>query len=319
MTAPHIGNTGVNDEDAESRADLGRRLRRPRPGPAALELARRGASLDEELRRRRASSASAASTPARSPGTCASAARCGPASSPGAAPTPGRGSCWTPSARPRRWPARTWPARSRTVEPYVVPAIGGASGFTVAARRPRHQGDDAAPDGRARHRGARAARDGDRSTDSWRPQPDGVFFSNGPGDPADRRRRGRAAARGAARRRPVLRHLLRQPDPRPGARASAPTSCGYGHRGINQPVLDRATGKVEVTAHNHGFAVDAPAGRAVADDRLRPRRGQPRLPQRRRRRGPALPRRRRLLACSTTPRPRPARTTPATSSTASST
>ena len=32
----------------------------------------------------------------------------------------------------------------------------------------------------------------------------------------------------------------------------------YGHRGINQPVIDRATGKVEVTAHNHGFAVDAP-------------------------------------------------------------
>ena len=33
---------------------------------------------------------------------------------------------------------------------------------------------------------------------------------------------------------------------------------GYGHRGINQPVQDRTTGKVEVTAHNHGFAVDAP-------------------------------------------------------------
>jgi carbamoyl-phosphate synthase small subunit len=33
---------------------------------------------------------------------------------------------------------------------------------------------------------------------------------------------------------------------------------GYGHRGINQPVLDRTTGKVEVTSHNHGFAVDAP-------------------------------------------------------------
>ncbi|MGA8847391.1 MAG: carbamoyl phosphate synthase small subunit, partial [Nocardioides sp.] len=32
----------------------------------------------------------------------------------------------------------------------------------------------------------------------------------------------------------------------------------YGHRGINQPVMDLTTGKVEVTAHNHGFAVDAP-------------------------------------------------------------
>ena len=34
----------------------------------------------------------------------------------------------------------------------------------------------------------------------------------------------------------------------------------YGHRGINQPVQDLATGRVEVTAHNHGFAVDAPRG-----------------------------------------------------------
>jgi carbamoyl-phosphate synthase small subunit len=37
----------------------------------------------------------------------------------------------------------------------------------------------------------------------------------------------------------------------------------YGHRGINQPVLDRSTGRVEVTAHNHGFAVDAPLDGAV--------------------------------------------------------
>ena len=35
---------------------------------------------------------------------------------------------------------------------------------------------------------------------------------------------------------------------------------GYGHRGINQPVMDLTTRKVEVTAHNHGFAVDAPLG-----------------------------------------------------------
>jgi carbamoyl-phosphate synthase small subunit len=32
----------------------------------------------------------------------------------------------------------------------------------------------------------------------------------------------------------------------------------YGHRGVNQPVLDKETGRVEITAHNHGFAVDAP-------------------------------------------------------------
>ena len=38
---------------------------------------------------------------------------------------------------------------------------------------------------------------------------------------------------------------------------------GYGHRGINQPVLDRTTGRVEVTAHNHGFAVRAPLDAAT--------------------------------------------------------
>jgi carbamoyl-phosphate synthase small subunit len=37
----------------------------------------------------------------------------------------------------------------------------------------------------------------------------------------------------------------------------------YGHRGINQPVLDKITGKVEVTSHNHGFAVNAPIDRPV--------------------------------------------------------
>ena len=58
----------------------------------------------------------------------------------------------------------------------------------------------------------------------------------------------------------------------------------YGHRGINQPVQDRTTGKVEVTAHNHGFAVDAPLDE-VDRDAVRRRRGLPRLPQRRRRRG----------------------------------
>ena len=88
MTAPHIGNTGVNDEDPESASHLGERLRRPRPGPATVELAR-AAHPRGRARARRASWASAASTPARSPGTCATAAPCGSAS-PASRPTPGR-------------------------------------------------------------------------------------------------------------------------------------------------------------------------------------------------------------------------------------
>ena len=67
----------------------------------------------------------------------------------------------------------------------------------------------------------------------------------------------------------------------------------YGHRGINQPVMDRTTGKVEVTAHNHGFAVDAPLERSRPTDAVRRGDGQPRLPQRRRGRGARAARRRR--------------------------
>ena len=87
--------------------------------------------------------------------------------------------------------------------------------------------------------------------------PDGVFFSNGPGDPGT-----------ADRERDLLKEVLRQGIPYFGicfgnqilgrALGLRTYKLRYGHRGINQPVMDRTTGKVEVTAHNHGFAVDAP-------------------------------------------------------------
>ncbi len=88
-------------------------------------------------------------------------------------------------------------------------------------------------------------------------EPDGVFFSNGPGDPA--------AEEQAVE---VLRGVLRRGVPFFGiclgnqlfgrALGFATYKLKYGHRGINQPVLDLTTGKVEVTAHNHGFAVGWP-------------------------------------------------------------
>ena len=96
----------------------------------------------------------------------------------------------------------------------------------------------------------------------------------------------------------------------------------YGHRGINQPVMDLTTRKVEVTAHNHGFAVDAPLG-----EQTRPRTGIARVShvglnddvveglELRDDDGELIS----ASRCSTTPRPPPARTTPATCSTASST
>ena len=84
--------------------------------------------------------------------------------------------------------------------------------------------------------------------------PDGLFYSNGPGDPA-------ATTAQVA----LLQEALERGCPT-SASASATSSSAralgfgtyklkYGHRGINQPVMDRTTGKVEVTSHNHGFAV----------------------------------------------------------------
>jgi carbamoyl-phosphate synthase small subunit len=94
--------------------------------------------------------------------------------------------------------------------------------------------------------------------------PDGVFFSNGPGDPG--------AATHAV---DLLREVLDRRIPFFGicygnqilgrALGYGTFKLAYGHRGVNQPVLDRATGKVEITAHNHGFAVDAPlTGTSIA-------------------------------------------------------
>ena len=87
--------------------------------------------------------------------------------------------------------------------------------------------------------------------------PDAVFFSPGPGDPA--------TADGPVA---LAREVMRMRKPLFGicfgsqilgrALGFGTYKLGYGHRGINQPVLDKTTGKVEVTSHNHGFAVDAP-------------------------------------------------------------
>jgi len=86
---------------------------------------------------------------------------------------------------------------------------------------------------------------------------DGVFFSNGPGDPG-----------AATHEVELLREVLDRRIPFFGicygnqllgrALGYGTYKLGYGHRGVNQPVVDRLTGKVEITAHNHGFAVDAP-------------------------------------------------------------
>ena len=92
--------------------------------------------------------------------------------------------------------------------------------------------------------------------------PDGFFMSNGPGDPAT-----------ADHQVKLLRSVLDEKLPYFGicfgnqilgrALGFGTYKLRYGHRGINQPVMDRRTGKVEITSQNHGFAVDAPMNGAT--------------------------------------------------------
>ncbi|ACB22581.1 MULTISPECIES: glutamine-hydrolyzing carbamoyl-phosphate synthase small subunit [Methylobacterium] len=87
-------------------------------------------------------------------------------------------------------------------------------------------------------------------------KPDGVFLSNGPGDPA---------ATGAYAV-PVIRKLLDEKVPTFGiclghqlmglALGGRTVKMGQGHHGANHPVKDKTTGKVEIVSMNHGFAVD---------------------------------------------------------------
>ncbi|HEU4424277.1 MAG TPA: glutamine-hydrolyzing carbamoyl-phosphate synthase small subunit [Pilimelia sp.] len=86
---------------------------------------------------------------------------------------------------------------------------------------------------------------------------DAVFFSPGPGDPATADH-AVGLAREVMRRRMPLFGICFGSQILGRALGFTTYKLGYGHRGINQPVLDRATGRVEVTSHNHGFAVQAP-------------------------------------------------------------
>ena len=261
MTAPHIGNTGVNDEDAESSRiwvagyvvrDPARRASSWRSRrELADELRDAGVvgisgvdtrAITRHLRERGAMRAGVFSgeSTVRPVATLADVVRAAP-----------------PMA------GADLAGEVTTPRPYVVPAVGERR-LTVAAidlgiktmtpRRMTERGIEV-------HVLPASATLGDVLA----ARPDGVFFSNGPGDPA--------ASTGPVS---LLRAVLGAGLPFFGicfgnqllgrALGLGTYKLGYGHRGINQPVLDRTTGRVEVTAHNHGFAVDAPIDGAVSTD-----------------------------------------------------
>jgi len=253
MTAPHIGNTGVNDEDNESRRIwvAGYVVRDPAVRPSSWRSRR---PLEDELVEQGIVGISGIDTRAltrhlRERG----AMRVGVFSGDLA-----RESQELLLERVLSAPQMSGAALAgevTTPEPYVVPPVGQKH-FTVAAldlgikaRTPAHLAE----------RGievhvlpARSSLADIRATGA-----DGVFFSNGPGDPAS-----------ANHEIALLREVLAAGMPFFGicfgnqllgrALGFGTYKLKYGHRGVNQPVLDRRTGKVEVTAQNHGFAVQAP-------------------------------------------------------------
>lgn len=250
MTAPHVGNTGMNDEDPESRKIWvsGYVVRDPARIPSSWRSRR---SLDDELRAQGVVGISGVDTRAltrhlRERG----AMRVGISTTE-----------TDPQALLERVLGSAEMAGSElagevsTRETYVVPAVGEKR-FTVAAL---DLGIKANTPRMMAERGIEVHVMPATSTldEVLAVAPDGVFYSNGPGDPA-----------ATTHQVELLRSLLERGIPYFGicfgnqlfgrALGFGTYKLKYGHRGINQPVMDRTTGKVEVTAHNHGFAVDAP-------------------------------------------------------------
>jgi carbamoyl-phosphate synthase small subunit len=256
MTAPHVGNTGWNDEDDESGRIwvAGYVVRDPAIRPSSWRSRR---TLEDELDDQGVVGICDLDTRAltrhlRERG----AMRVGIFSGADADTAPEE-LLDRVTASPQMAGSEL-AAEVATTEAYVVPAVGGRR-LTVAAV---DLGIKSMTPAMMAQRGievhvlpATATLDDVRGV-----HPDGVFFSNGPGDPAT-----------AEQQAELLRGVLAAGIPYFGicfgnqilgrALGLGTYKLKYGHRGINQPVMDRTTGKVEVTAHNHGFAVDAPLDR----------------------------------------------------------
>ncbi len=250
MTAPHVGNTGMNDEDAESRKIwvAGYVVRDPARVPSNWRSQR---SLDDDLRDQGVVGICDIDTRAltrhlRERG----AMRVGISTT-----ETDKHALLRRVLDSGQMAGSNLSEAVSTPEAYVVSPVGEKR-FTVAAvdlgikaNTPRMMAE----------RGIEVHVLPATSTieDVLAVSPDGLFFSNGPGDPA--------ATTGQVE---LLKAALERDVPYFGicfgnqlfgrALGFGTYKLKYGHRGINQPVMDRTTGKVEVTAHNHGFAVDAP-------------------------------------------------------------
>ncbi|MDO5626889.1 MAG: glutamine-hydrolyzing carbamoyl-phosphate synthase small subunit [Mobilicoccus sp.] len=253
MTAPHVGNTGINDEDGESSRIWvsGYVVRDPALRPSNWRSRR---TLEDDLREQGVVGISDIDTRALTRHLRESGAMRVGIFSGEHADTP----VDTLLQRVRDSAPMTGAALAAEVstpQTYVVPAEGEKR-FTVAAV---DLGIKANTPRLLAQRGIEVHVMPASTTFEQIEQlaPDGVFFSNGPGDPAT-----------ADAEVELLRRVLEARLPFFGicfgnqilgrALGFGTFKLKYGHRGINQPVLDRATGKVEITAQNHGFAVAWP-------------------------------------------------------------
>jgi len=252
MTAPHIGNTGVNDEDPEShRIWVSGYVVRELATLASNWRARR--SLDTELRAQGITGIAVQGTRALTMRIREHGAM--------------RAAVSTVEDDPERLlgrvlasPAMTGADLARVVttpQPYTVsPPPGIETRYRVVAL---DLGIKTATPRNMAERGieVRVLPATATAAEILASSPDGVFFSNGPGDPA-------AAGYAVA----AMRGVLAAGVPTFGiclgsqilslALGLKTYKLRYGHRGVNQPVMDLATGRVYITSHNHGFAADLP-------------------------------------------------------------
>ena len=274
MTAPHIGNTGVNDDDAESHRIwvAGYVVREP---SRIVSIWRAQRTLEEELRRKGVVGIALSGTRAltrhlRDKGVM-------------------RAAISTVETDPDKLRERVLASPQMvganlagevtTAEPYTVrPPDGVPVRFTVAAV---DLGIKAMTPQRLAERGCevRVLPAHTTAEQILALNPDGVFFSNGPGDPA--------AADAVVE---TMRGILDAGTPLLGicfgnqilgrALGLETYPLPFGHRGANHPVRETRTGRVYITSQNHGFAVRAPLG--PFGHSLRPRRSELHRPQRRR-------------------------------------
>jgi carbamoyl-phosphate synthase small subunit len=256
MTAPHIGNTGMNDEDPESSRIwvAGYVVRDPARVPSSWRSQR---SLDDTLRDQGVVGIAGIDTRA-----LTRHLRERGAMRVGISTTETDAAALLERVQSSaEMKGANLSDEVSTGSSYVVPAVGErrltvvALDLGIKANTPRMLAER----GVETHvLPAKATLD-----DVLAVQPDGLFFSNGPGDPA--------ATTGQVE---LLEGALERGIPYFGicfgnqlfgrALGFDTYKLTYGHRGINQPVLDRTTGKAEVTAHNHGFAVRAPLDAATS-------------------------------------------------------